>query len=35
MTKKSGKHPHATYGTLNSCIDLMGLINNAYRDLYH
>ena len=21
MTRKSGKHPHATYGILNSCFD--------------
>ena len=24
MTKKFGKHPHVTYGTLNSCLDLIG-----------
>ena len=24
MTRKSSKHPHATYGTLNSCFDLIG-----------
>ena len=24
MTRKSGKHLHVTYGTLNSCFDLIG-----------
>ena len=24
MTRKSSTHPHATYGTLNSCFDLTG-----------
>ena len=23
MTRKFGKHPHATYGTLNSCFNLI------------
>ena len=30
MTKKSGKHFHTTYGTLNSCFNLI-----ASYDLYH
>ena len=24
MTRKSNKYPHVTYGTLNSCLDLIG-----------
>ena len=26
MTRKSSKHLHATYGTLNSCFDLIGSV---------
>ena len=33
MTRKFGKHLHATYGTADST--LLGLISNAYRDLHH
>ena len=32
---ESGKHFHATYGTLNSCFDHIGLISSAYRDLHY
>ena len=36
MTKKSGKHLHATYEALNNCFDLLGLIIScAHRDLHH
>ena len=32
MTRKSGKHPHATYGTAVST--LFGLISSAHRNLH-
>ena len=35
MTRKSGKHSHATYWRRYSYFDLLGLIGSVYCDLHH